>query len=430
LRSTPSGWRAAEFGDVFRETTELRGERNLPVLSVTKTRGPMLASERFGRALHGRNLAKYRVAPRNSIVADPMLLWDGSIGRQTSADAGIVSPDYRVYKVLDGVKPEFMGFVVRNPAMLRHYQGGARGTNVRRNRIARGDFLRIPFLLPPPTEQRKIAAILSSVDEVIEKTEAVIEQLQVVKKAMMQDLLTRGLPGRHSRFQQTTIGSIPSAWEVCSLGKLVSYGPTNGRSPKATAAPGGVPTISIAAVKEGHVDIANNLKYARVDANEVAAYLLQPGDVLIVRGNGNPDLMGRAGEVRTIPVAGCIYPDLLMRVRSSPLLADGFLVRAWNSELVRDQLLAKAKTTNGIYKINNADAASTLLPVPPVDEQRQVVTVLKSLDEQISRERDVLRKARHAKSALMSVLLTGELRVTPDPESTHAPELSPTPAPA
>ena len=51
-------------------------------------------------------------------------------------------------------------------------------------------------------------------DEVIEKTEAVIEQLQVVKKAMMQELLTRGLPGRHTRFKQTEIGEIPEEWEV------------------------------------------------------------------------------------------------------------------------------------------------------------------------------------------------------------------------
>lgn len=49
--------------------------------------------------------------------------------------------------------------------------------------------------MPPLPEQRKIAAILSSVDEVIEKTEAVIEQLGVVKRAMMQELLTRGMPG-------------------------------------------------------------------------------------------------------------------------------------------------------------------------------------------------------------------------------------------
>jgi type I restriction enzyme S subunit len=74
-------------------------------------------------------------------------------------------------------------------------------------------------LLPSLPEQRKIAAILSSVDETIEKTEAVIERLQVVKKAMMQELLTRGLPGRHTRFKKTEIGEIPEEWDVVELGE-------------------------------------------------------------------------------------------------------------------------------------------------------------------------------------------------------------------
>ena len=65
---------------------------------------------------------------------------------------------------------------------------------------------------PPLPEQRKIAAILSSVDDAIEKTQAVIDQVQVVKKGLMQELLTRGIPGRHTRFKKTEIGEIPEEW--------------------------------------------------------------------------------------------------------------------------------------------------------------------------------------------------------------------------
>ena len=71
--------------------------------------------------------------------------------------------------------------------------------------------------VPPLSEQRKIAAILSSVDDAIEKTRAVIDQVQVVKRGLMQELLTRGLPGRHTRFKQTEIGEIPDSWDVVSL---------------------------------------------------------------------------------------------------------------------------------------------------------------------------------------------------------------------
>ncbi len=71
---------------------------------------------------------------------------------------------------------------------------------------------RLKFHLPVLPGQRKIAAILSSVDGAIEKTQAVIEQVQVVKRGLMQELLTRGLPGRHTQFKQTEIGEIPEVW--------------------------------------------------------------------------------------------------------------------------------------------------------------------------------------------------------------------------
>ena len=76
-----------------------------------------------------------------------------------------------------------------------------------------GDIERLEIPLPRIPEQHKIAAILSSVDDAIEKTQAVIDQVQVVKRGLMQELLTRGLPGRHTRFKQTEIGEIPESWD-------------------------------------------------------------------------------------------------------------------------------------------------------------------------------------------------------------------------
>ncbi len=80
----------------------------------------------------------------------------------------------------------------------------------------------LQVLIPPIPEQHKIAAILSSVDDAIEKTQAVIDQVQVVKRGLMQKLLTRGLPGRHTRFKQTEIGEVPEEWEVVELVSVAS----------------------------------------------------------------------------------------------------------------------------------------------------------------------------------------------------------------
>jgi len=74
--------------------------------------------------------------------------------------------------------------------------------------------------VPPIAEQHKIAAILSSVDEAIEKTEAIIEQTEKVKKGLMQQLLTKGIG--HTKFKKTEIGEIPEEWEVKELKDLAN----------------------------------------------------------------------------------------------------------------------------------------------------------------------------------------------------------------
>ncbi|MBK6578673.1 MAG: restriction endonuclease subunit S [Sandaracinaceae bacterium] len=81
----------------------------------------------------------------------------------------------------------------------------ATGSTVKRIRVGQLDG---GCLLPPLPEQKKIAAILSSVDEAIQATQLVIDQTRRVKEGLLQDLLTRGLPG-HTRFKQTEIGEIP-----------------------------------------------------------------------------------------------------------------------------------------------------------------------------------------------------------------------------
>lgn len=69
--------------------------------------------------------------------------------------------------------------------------------------------------IPKEAEQQKIAAILSSVDQAIEKTEQIINQTEKVKQGLMQQLLTKGIG--HTKFKETPIGEIPKEWEVSTI---------------------------------------------------------------------------------------------------------------------------------------------------------------------------------------------------------------------
>ena len=139
--------------------------------------------------------------------------------------------------------------------------------------------------LPPRAEQRKIAAILSSVDDAIEKTRAVIDQIQVAKRGLMQELITRGLPGRHTRFKQTEIGEIPDAWGFLPLGQLIKKGPDNGLYRPQSEYGEGVPIVRIDAFDNGDLLRRPNLRRVSIEPADVARFGLNPGDILINRVN-------------------------------------------------------------------------------------------------------------------------------------------------
>ncbi|PKI09694.1 hypothetical protein CXF78_01430, partial [Shewanella sp. 11B5] len=121
-------------------------------------------------------------------------------------------------------------------------QAELHSTGSTRKRIGLTQLRELTFICPPLPEQQKIAAILTSVDEVIEKTQAQIDKLKDLKTAMMQTLLTNGVGTKpasadaalnnstacresyipHTEFKDSPVGRIPKSWRVSSLGELAS----------------------------------------------------------------------------------------------------------------------------------------------------------------------------------------------------------------
>jgi type I restriction enzyme S subunit len=77
--------------------------------------------------------------------------------------------------------------------------------------------LKVPY--PSFFEQQKIAEILSTVDEAIQKTNEIIAKTERLKKGLMQELLTKGIG--HKEFKDTEIGRISKDWEVVKLENVV-----------------------------------------------------------------------------------------------------------------------------------------------------------------------------------------------------------------
>ena len=83
---------------------------------------------------------------------------------------------------------------------------------------------------PPKPEQTKIAEILSTVDQAIEQTEALIAKQQRIKTGLMQDLLTRGIDENgnlrsedNHEFKDSPFGRIPVEWIVLTIDDIARY---------------------------------------------------------------------------------------------------------------------------------------------------------------------------------------------------------------
>jgi type I restriction enzyme, S subunit len=271
--------------------------------------------------------------------------------------------------------------------------------------------------IPPLWEQRKIAAILSSVDDAIEGTQAVIDQLQVVKKAMMAELLTRGLPGRHTRFKQTEIGEVPEGWALCSIDDLglsgepvVRTGPFGSSMKTKDFRPHGVQVLTIQSLGEGEILHGGLFFVDEEKAAELSEYKVRANDVVFSRVAD----IGRCAAISENEVGWLISPNL-SRIRLDLRKADArFLMYLITmGEAVRRQVEMVAGNA-GRPVITSTTLKALRLPLPSLEEQHAVAAAGRELETRVAAEICSLHALRAAKSALMSALLTGELRVTPD----------------
>lgn len=222
------------------------------------------------------------------------------------------------------------------------------------------DIERYEFDLPPLDEQKRIADLLWAIERHRRSVSSTLEDLALSRSQWFAESLKTGAESH--------------GWSTKPVPALVTSGPTNGKSARANDEQRGVPTLSISAIRDGRVLGGASVKYMDVEASEVANFVIEDDDFLIVRGNGNKQLTGRGGVARGGLPEGCVYPDLLIRLRFDPeIILTAFAAEQWNSSLAHGELIQRAKSTNGIWKINGKDIKAHQLIVPPLEIQERLL---------------------------------------------------------
>jgi len=278
---------------------------------------------------------------------------------------GICSAHAMVLRAKTGaVLPEFLPFFMQSDLFMERALSisvGSLSPTINWKALAAEQ-----FLLPPIQEQARLVEALSAYRNADEALGVAADNLAATRSAYVSHV----------------IGQNGEAAVKVSVGSLLVDGPTNGRSPAPSDSETGFKTVSISAIRDGVFDPEGCIKFVEMTPADARPFIVQSGDIFAVRGNGNRDICGKVGVSRqTYP--DLVYPDLLIRMRFDPsrLLTD-FVVAQWNHPAVHGRLISRAKSSNGIWKVNGQDIRAHTLVVPPMDAQREAVQFLGALDMQ------------------------------------------------
>ncbi len=409
MSSPPPGWRLVRLLGVAAQRTE----------KVTPTKGdatPYVALEHLaqGRPI----LLGWSEAGSAASAKTPFRKGDVLFGKlrpnlrkaATAPFDGVCSTDILALYGRKDLSSDYLLHLLHWPPLQGHAVATASGTKMPRTSWALlGD---VELSLPPLPEQRKIAAILSSVDDAIEKTQAVIGQIRVVKRGLMQELLTRGLPGHHKKFKKTEIGEIPEEWDVVALAAVCERITDGAHQSVTTSQSEEIPFLFVSCVRDGEILWRKAARISRKTYSVISkGREPRPGMVLYtaVGSYGHAALVTDDREFTFQRHIACLFPET-SRVRPA------FLVN-WLNALAARKYADRVAVGNAQRTVTLENLAHFQIPLPSGEEQERIVALIDGVGLRINEECLVKECLLTVKQALMSVLVTGEVRVKPDPEA-------------
>lgn len=404
----PDGWKLktiGEIGNVVTGSTPSTQQSSywggeIPFISPADFTGRVYV-EQTERTLTEAGAEKSRLLPKNSILVTCI----GSLGGMAMSPKASVTNQQINAVVAD--ESQNSRFHFYNILFNIHELIKSAGTTTLPI-INKSTFSQINILFPPLPEQKIIAAILSSVDEMIEKTRAQIDKLKDLKTGMMQELLTKGIG--HTEFKDSPVGRIPVNWNMFCLehlvnpDKIITYGIVQ-------AGPhheGGIPYIRVSDMTQRYLGINGMLRTSPAIALKYKRSSVSTGDIVYA-------LRGVIGHVQLVPpeLEGANLTQGTARISPNERVNSRYLLWAMKSPFVQLQNDLEAKGST-FKEITLASLRKLQITLPPLEEQEVIASVMDSVERKLFSAEDRLEHFQNLKKALMQDLLTGKVRVQVD----------------
>lgn len=320
------------------------------------------------------NKAVFWIEP-DCFIVNIVFAWEQAIGKTTQSEVGMIGshrfPMYRPVNDRVDIDCLISYFLTkRGTDILEAASPGGAGRN---KTLGQDRFLKSKITLPPIEEQRKIAAILTTQDKVIELKEKRLAEKQRQKKYLMQQLLTG---------KKRLLGFLKS-WKTVELGEIFNY-------------------IQPTAYLVKTTDYDDSYKTP----------VLTAGKTFILGYTNETE-----GVFTKVPVVifddfttATKYVDFPFKVKSSAMkiltIKDGLSI------VFAYEAMQLIKFTVGGHERHWISKYSCLtIDIPDIEEQTAIAEVLSAADREIELLQQDIEQEKQKKKALMQLLLTGIVRV-------------------
>lgn len=249
-------------------------------------------------------------------------------------------------------------------------------------------------------EQRKISYLLNMVHKAIEQQDNLIRTTTELKKALMQKLFTEGTKGEKQK--QTEIGLVPESWAVCKIGCMYDFT----RKPRGLEIEFPVPFIpmELVPISERYIK-SHELRHTKSSGTYV-----ENGDLLLAKITPSFE-NGKQGFVnigKPFSFATTEVIPLKSKKNQSDL---NYLYYYLLKDDIRKQLTDKMEGSTGRQRLSKTILEETHIPMPTLDEQKEIAEVFIKLDNRISFDKKKKQTLADLFKTLLHELMTGQRRV-------------------
>ena len=404
----PEHWQVLKLRQILSPVSE-KNHPDLPLLSVVREKGVIVRNIEDKEENHNYvpdDLSGYKLVKIGQFAMNKMKAWQGSYG--VSRFDGIVSPAYFVFDIQCDINKDFFNRAIRSVVYVNYFGQASDGIRVGQWDLSIQRMKEIPFLLPPRPEQNQIVRFLdwkvSAINRLISIKRKQIALLHERQCVHISHIVTHGLHGHVATKNSGVewIGDIPKHWQAMRCKYLFSE--RDERSQEGTEQ-----HLSMSQ-KYGLVPDSQLDERRMLSESYAGGKLCYKDDLVLNR------LKAHLGVFALSPQSGVISSDYTVLIPNTERVLPTFAETVLKSDRCRGELRIRVRgIIEGFWRLYTDDFNTIVLPVPPIEEQAEIMEYIiefrgktKKYEDSLTQEISTLQEF---KARLISDVVTGKIDI-------------------